>query len=67
VQNFVSGLGYPNMGGGTMTPTVTYPDGDEAPGHRVKVSVSYNFPFKIPFVTTSALTFTSSSTMYILM
>lgn len=67
VQTWVSGLGYPNLGGGTLTPTVTYPDGDEAPGHRVTVSVSYTFPYKIPFVRTNSLTLTSSSTMVILM
>jgi len=66
VQTYVSGLGWPNLGGGTMTVTATYPDGDEVPGHRVRVATAYVFPYKIPFMTTHALSMSSTSQMYIL-
>jgi Flp pilus assembly protein TadG len=66
VYSYVKGLGWPNIGGGTLTPVVTYPDGDEAPNHRVKVSITYQFPYRIPFIPASTLSMTSSSTMYII-
>jgi Flp pilus assembly protein TadG len=67
VQTFVISLGYPNLGGGTLNCITTYPDGDEAPGHRVNVAVTYTFPYKVPFMVNNTLTFTNSSTMYILL
>jgi hypothetical protein len=53
------------MGGGPMTVNTTYPDGNENPGSRVQVTVSYAFPFRIPSIPASTLTMTSTSVMYI--
>lgn len=66
VNSYVSGLSWPNIGGGTMTVSTTYPDGNEAPGSRVKVTATYNFPFSVPFIPASTLTMSSTSITYIL-
>jgi Flp pilus assembly protein TadG len=66
VQSYVEGLGWANLGGGTMSVAATYPDGDEAPGHRVLVTVTYSFPYNIKFVTSRSISLSSSSEMYIL-
>jgi Flp pilus assembly protein TadG len=70
VGAYVVGLGWPNLGGGTVSvDTVTahmYPDGSEAPGKRVQVKVTYAFPYKIPWVTSTTLTMSSSSVMTII-
>ena len=65
VNSYVSGTGLPNIGGGASTVITTYPDGDEAPGHRVQVSLTYVFPYKIPFMVSKNLSLTSQSVMYI--
>jgi Flp pilus assembly protein TadG len=65
VNSYVSSNGWPNIGGGTMTINTTYPDGNEAPGSRVQVSVTYAFPFSVPMVPKSTLTMSSTSVMYI--
>jgi len=65
VQSFVSGLSFPNLAGGTMTTAASYPDGDEVPGHRVVVKVTYTDGYKILFLTTRPITMSSSSEMYI--
>lgn len=63
VNNYVSGLGWPNLSGGTMTVNTTYPNGSEAPGNYVQVQVNYSMPVKMPFVpvTTFALSSTSKT------
>jgi hypothetical protein len=61
----VSGNGLPNIGGGAATVVTTYPDGDEAPGHRVQVTITYVFPYRIPFVLSKSLSLSSKSVMYI--
>jgi Flp pilus assembly protein TadG len=66
VATYVKDIGFPNIGGGTLAPEVTYLDGDEAPSHRVKVSITYKFPYNIPFIPASFLSMTTSSTMYII-
>jgi Flp pilus assembly protein TadG len=65
VNSYVTGLGIPNLCGGTVTANTTYPGG-EAVGQPVVVTVSYVFPYHLPFVTQSNLTLTSQSEMYIL-
>ena len=50
VNTYVSGIGWPNIAGGTMTVNTTYPGGSEAVGNAVKVQVTYVFPFHAPFV-----------------
>jgi Flp pilus assembly protein TadG len=66
VNSFASATGLPNLGGGTMTATTTYPGGSETPGSPVQVQVVYAFPFRVPYVPTSTLTMSATSTMYIL-
>lgn len=61
IQTFVQGLGYPNPGGASMVATASFPDGDEVPGHRVLVSVTYSFPIRFPLIPTRALSLSSSS------
>jgi len=66
VNSYVSGLGMPNIGGGAITVNTTYPDGDEAVGSRVKVTVSYTFPITLAYVPKNALSLSSSSQAYII-
>jgi Flp pilus assembly protein TadG len=65
VNGYVSGLVWPNAGGGTMTVATTYPDGNEAVGSRVQVKMTYVFPIYMPFVPTHSLTMASTSLVYI--
>jgi Flp pilus assembly protein TadG len=69
VSSFVSGLGWPNLGGVVFSAsnvTTTYPGaGGELVGNPVVVTVTYNFPYKIPFVTSKTLSLSSTSKMYI--
>jgi len=66
VNSYVSGLNWPNFGGGTMAVNTTYPDGNESRGSRVQVNVSYGFRFRVPFIPPSTLTMSSTSVMYII-
>jgi hypothetical protein len=67
VNTYVQGLGLPNIGGGTMTVNTTFPDGGEAPNaDRVQVSVSYAFPWHIPFIGSQTVNMSSTSEMYII-
>jgi Flp pilus assembly protein TadG len=66
VNSYISALTLPNLGAGTMTPSTSFPDGDEAVGHRVKVTVTYTFPYQIMFKSHSTLTMSSTSEMYIM-
>jgi Flp pilus assembly protein TadG len=71
VQSYVTGIGWPNIAGGTMTAAVSYiePTGGLGPGNvvgnYVKVTVNYAFPISVPFMPHSTLTLTSSSQMTI--
>ena len=69
VQTYINSIGYPDLGGGTLaTPTVTWTNsGSNAPGSPVQITLSYSFPYKLPFITTiTTLTMTSTSQMTIL-
>jgi Flp pilus assembly protein TadG len=66
VNTYVSGLVWPNLGGGTITPNTTYPNGNENVGSTVQVTVTYVFPIKMPFVPTHSITMASTSVMPIL-
>ena len=66
VNAAVSGMGWPDVAGGTMTVATTYPDGNEAVGSRVQVKLTYVFPIAMPFVPKNSLTMTSTSLTYIL-
>jgi hypothetical protein len=66
VTSYVQGLSIPNVGGGTISVNTTYPDGGEAPNaDRVKVSVSYAFPWHVPFGGSQTINMSSASEMYI--
>ena len=65
VNSYVTGLGWPNLGGGTMTVATTYPSGNEAVGSLVQVKITYVFAIKIAFVPANSLTMTSTSEAYI--
>jgi Flp pilus assembly protein TadG len=66
ISNYAKGLGFPNIGGGTLAVTTTFPDGNQAPGSRVKVAIQYSVTIKVPFVPKNSLGLNSSSEMYIL-
>jgi Flp pilus assembly protein TadG len=70
IGTYVTSLSLPNLGAGTVNvDTVAahmFPDGDQVSPHRVKVKVTYVFPYKIPFVTSSNLTMSSTSVMTII-
>ena len=66
VSNYAKGLGFPNIGGSAISPVTTYPDLDEAPGHRVKVTITYPYSVSLPFVPQKAISLQVSSEMYIL-
>jgi len=68
VNSYVAGLAWPNIGGATFNAgnvSTTYPNGDVV-GQPVVVSVTYIFPYYIPFVMSNNLSLTSSSQMTIL-
>jgi Flp pilus assembly protein TadG len=65
VNSYVSGLGWPNIAGGTMTVSTTYPNGSEVAPNPVKVTVTYVFKISMPLVPTRQLTFSSTSQMNI--
>ncbi len=66
VNNYVTHLAYPNLGGGTMTAATTFLDGNENAGSRVQVKVTYVFPINLPFVPRNSISLASTSTMYII-
>ena len=66
ISNYAEGTGLPNIGGGTLNVTTTFPDGNQAPGSRVKVEIKYTVSVKVPFVPKNSLALDSSSEMYIL-
>jgi hypothetical protein len=66
VNAAVTGMGWPNLAGGTMTVATTYPSGNEAVGSLVQVKITYIFAIQMAFVPKSSLTMTSTSEAYIL-
>ena len=68
IQTFVSQIGYPNLGGGVMTPVATFPGatgsnpGDK-PGSPVQVTVTYTLPVNLPFIPMNAISMSSTSVM----
>ncbi|MGO9434560.1 MAG: TadE/TadG family type IV pilus assembly protein [Terracidiphilus sp.] len=65
INAYVSQIGFPNLGAGTVTPTTTFPDGNQNPGSRVQVKVTYVFPVNLPFVSKNSISMASTSVMYI--
>ncbi len=66
INSYASAHVWPNLGGGAIVADTTYPDGNAAPGSRVKVQVTYGFPLSIPFIPPTKLTMSSASEMYII-
>lgn len=66
VSNYAKGLGFPNIGGGALNPVASYPDTNEAPGSRVKVTITYPYSVNLPFVPKQTISLQVSSEMYIL-
>jgi Flp pilus assembly protein TadG len=67
INSYVSGLSWPNLAGGTMTPATTYIGvGGDLDGNFVKVTVTYVYPYKIPFFMKSNFNMSSSSVMTII-
>jgi Flp pilus assembly protein TadG len=64
INSYVTNV-WPRMGGGTMNVNTTFPDGNQNPGSRVQVTVTYNFPLSIPWIPASTLTMSTASVMYI--
>jgi Flp pilus assembly protein TadG len=65
IEASVASSALPTLGGGTTTVVASFPDGDLAAGHRVKVVVSCTYPYKIPFLATHGISMSSTSQMYI--
>ena len=71
IENYTLNLGYPNLGGGTMQATASFPDTasgsgtpNQNPGKRVQVTVNYTFPITLPFVPNGSIPMQSTSVMY---
>ncbi len=76
VQTYVKGLGFPGIDPSAMTVTPAWSVGPgqtsctpsascNNPGNLVKVTVQYQFPLAVPFLTARTLSLTSSSQMVI--
>ena len=65
INSQVTSLGWPNLGNGTMTANATFPDGNQSPGSRVQVAVTYVFPYSLPFLPKGSVHMSSTSVMYI--
>ena len=64
INTYVTTLGWPNLGNGTITANTSFPDGNQNPGSRVQVKVNYVFPIQLPFVPRNSISMASSSVMY---
>ncbi len=76
IQTYVEDIGFPGINPANMTVTTTYapyPAGANCtpsaacnnPGNLATVTVSYNFPLSIPFVSSSVIAMSSTSSMVI--
>jgi hypothetical protein len=66
IQTFVSQIGYPNLGGGKMSTTASFPAGNNNPNSPVQIRVTYTFPIQLPFLPGNSLSMSSTSAMNIL-
>lgn len=71
VNSYVSGLGWPNLAGGTMTVSTTYKTpaggvGTNIVSNFVVVQITYVFPITMPFVPKNSITLKSASQMPII-
>ena len=75
IQTYVQSLGYPGIQPSSMTVTTTYSAypaggtcvaaGCNGPGDLATVTAQYKFPLNIPFISSSALIMSSTSSMVI--
>jgi len=66
INTYVQGLDTSDVGGGTIVVNTTFPGtGGELVNNPVKVTITYTFPYHIPFVSSKSLTMTSTSQMTI--
>jgi hypothetical protein len=73
IEQYVRSITFPNVAGGTFQPTASWPGGGPSGcavglpqiGCPVQVTVTYTFPWRIPFATPGALSLSSTSVMYI--
>ena len=68
IQTFVSQIGYPNLGGGVMTPVASFPSAagnnlGNGPGSPVQVTITYTLPVNLPFVPRNSISMSSTSVM----
>ena len=71
VNSYVSGLGWANLAGGTMTVSTTYKTpaggvGTNIVSNFVVVQITYVFPITMPFVPKNSITLKSTSQMTII-
>jgi Flp pilus assembly protein TadG len=78
ITTYAKSLGFPNIGGGTLNVTPSYPDtfpagganagqsNCNAPGCRILVTATYTVAISIPLVPKNNIPLTTSSEMYIL-
>jgi hypothetical protein len=65
IKSYAQGLGFPNIGGGTLAATPTFPQGCQTPSTcTVKVAVTYTVPVNLPFVPHNSISMQSVSQMY---
>jgi Flp pilus assembly protein TadG len=62
VNAYVSAIALPNLGGGTMTPVTSFGAGGQVVGGTVVVTVTYTFPFHVPYMPSKTVTMSSAST-----
>lgn len=72
ISSLVQGMNYPGIDSSSILPCsanggacASWPDGDNAPGHNVKVVVNYAFPLSIPFWNAAHLNLQSTAEMVI--
>lgn len=65
IQSYVTGLKFPNVGGGTLGVTASFPNSTESPGNPVEVVVTYSYPYRIPGMAATTLSMKSTSEMTI--
>jgi len=79
IQNYLRSLGYPGLNANNLTATVSWSRASSTtpttwtacggacnqPGNQVQVIVRYNFPVGIPFISPTALSISSVSSMVI--
>ena len=74
IQTYVQGLGFPGINSSAMTVTTAWSPyafstcvsaACNDPGNEVTVTVNYNFPLSIPFIPSSTISMSSTSSMVI--